>query len=230
MTLPVNAIFSGMQSDGHWAGTPALIIHLMQHPLAPQLPPESLDGSFPLMEWDIDPANEVSMNRLLDRRGPNSSAHFAYVGAVTLASIASSYRERHVLIIGRDPGFHELGPLVKLLLAADRAVQIETTTMMPSLVIPSAWVTLLALPSRTATAENTNPENATRPDEILACIRWKSDLDRTELIYGNRKAPVWLRPSSMADDGIYRQCVAVATRHAGWRVMRPSRSLAATIG
>lgn len=229
MTLPVNAIFSGMQPDGYWAGTPALIIHLMQHPLAPLPPPESLDGSYPMTEWDIDPANEVSMNKLLERRGSNSP-HFAYVGASTLASIASSYRERHVLIVGRDPGFHELGPLVKLLVAANRAVQIETTIMAPSLVIPEAWVTLLALPSRTATAENTKPENASRPDEILACIRWKSDLERTELVYGSRKTPVWLRPSSMADDGIYRQCVAVAARHTGWRVMRPTRALSAPIG
>jgi len=227
MMLPVNAIYGGMQPDGHWAGTPTLIIHLMQHPLAPLPAPESLDGSYPLVEWDTDAANEVSMNRLLERRGV--SAHFASVGAMTLATIASSYRERHVLIVGRDPGLHDLAPLVKPLVAAGRTVQIETTAMTPSLVIPDAWVTLLALPSRTATAENTNPENATRPDEILACIRWKADLERTELVYGRRKAPVWLRPSAFADEGIYRQCVAVASRHAGWRVMRPFRSLAATI-
>lgn len=227
MMLPVNAMYSGMQPDGHWAGTPTLVIHLMQQMLAPLPAPESLDGSYPLVEWEIDAANEVSMNRLLERRG--SSAHYTNVGAMTLATIAASYRERHVLVVGRDLGQHELAPLVRQLLAAGRTVQVETTTMTPSLVIPGAWLTLLALPSRTATAENTDPQNADRADEILACIRWKADLDRSELVYGRRKAPVWLRPSAFADEGIYRQCVAVASRHAGWRVMRPFRLLANAI-
>lgn len=221
--LPVNAIFSGLQKDGHWTGTPTLIIQLMEHPLATIPPMESLDGSFPLPEYDLDQANEVSMNRLLARR--TSSPHFAYVGASTLSNLACSYREHHVLIISREPGRHEVAPLVKLLLESGRTVQIETTVMAPSLVIPDAWITLLALPSRTTSAD-AKPENAARPDEILACIRWKADLDRAELLYARRSAVVWLRPSAFADGGIYRQCVAVATRHAGWRVVRPYRSAA----
>jgi hypothetical protein len=224
-TLPVNAIYSAMQPDGHFTGTPALIIQLMDHPLAAIVPPEALDGTFLLPEWDLDQANEVSFDKLLARR-TNSSPHFAYVGPSTLAALALSYHERHVLIAGRELGRHDIASLVKLLLAAGRTVQIETNLMDPALVIPDTWVTLLALPSRSTAAPEFKPENAGRPDEILASIRWRSDLDRAETTYANRRFPVWLRPSLYAEDGIYRQCVAVATRHAGWRVTRTAKALA----
>lgn len=213
--LPVNAIFSGMQKDGHWAGSPALIIHLMEHPDASVPPFESLDGSYPLTEWDMDPANEVSLNKLLTRRA--GSAHFAYVGASTLSMVACSYREKHVLIVGREPGHYDLAPLAKLLVEAGRHVQVQTTIMMQSLVIPNVWVSLFALPSGAAAAP---AELSTlRPNEVVACIRWKSDLDRVEASYAQSSALIWLRPSSYAEAGIYRQCIAVATRHAGWRVI-----------
>lgn len=216
--LPVNAIYSGMQMDGHWAGTPSLIIQLMEHPLANQL--EHLDGSYPVADWDLDYANEISINKLLARRSGASSPHFSHVGPTTLSEIARSYRERHVLIIGREPGRHDVAPVARALLGAGRSVQILTTAMTPTLVIPDIWITLMALPSRTATTEDVEPENATRPDEILACVRWRSDIDRAEALYARRTA-IWLRPSPLADESIRRQCVAVASRHPGWRVMRP---------
>lgn len=221
-TLPVNSIASGMQQDGHWAGTPALIIQLMEHPLAAIPAAESLDGSFPLVEWSLDPVNEVSLNKLLTRRA--NSPHFSYVGPTTLAEIARSYRERHILIVCREPGRHDIGALVKPMLAAGRSVQVETTMMTASLVIEDLWITLLVLPN--TAPDDYRPENAGRPDEVLACIRRKIDLERAENQFANRRMPVWLRLSPFAEDGIYRQCLAVATRHAGWRVTRPAKSAA----
>jgi hypothetical protein len=220
--LPVSAIFAGLQSDGHWSGTPAVIIQLMEHPLAALPAPESLDGSYPLPEWDFNPANEVALNKLLGQR-PASSPQFAYVGPSSLAALACTYRERHVLIIGREPGRHNVAALIRPLLTAGRTVQVETTMLTPSMVIENLWISLLDLPSRSAANDSFSPENADRPDEILACIRWRSDLDRTEQRFANRKIPVWLRPSTYAEAGIRRQCVAVATRHAGWRVTRAAR-------
>lgn len=221
-TLPVNSIFSGMQQDGHWAGTPTLIIQLMEHPLAALLTSDSLDGSFPLVEWSLDSANEVSLNKLLARHG--NSPHFSYVGPTTLAEIARSYRERHILVVAREPGRHDIAALVKPLLAAGRSVQVETTMMTASLVITNLWITLLVLPN--TPVDDYRTENAGRPDEVLACIRRRDDLQRTETLFANRKMPVWLRPSPLAEDGIYRQCVAVATRHSGWRVTRPAKQMA----
>lgn len=228
-TLPVNAIFAGMQTDGHWAGAPTLIIQLMEHPGSDCAADESLDGSYPVAEWTYDPANEISMNKLLTRRRNAVSPHFACVGAATLGILAASYREPHVMIIGRDPGRHDLAPLVSQLLAKGRSVQIETTVVSPALAIPDAWITLLALPSRPINAPDPATHGAPTPNEIIACIRWKADLERAEMIYARSRASVWLRPSPTAEDGIYRQCIAVATRNAGWRVIPPFRltSLAA---
>ena len=226
-TLPVNAIYSGMQPDGHWGGAPTLIIQLMDHPDTALPPIESLDGSYPLAEWTFDSANEVSLNKLLSRRPGVCSPHFARLGASTLTVLITSYREPHVMFIGRDPGRYDLAPLVTQLLAAGRTVQIEATALSAALAIPKAWITLLALPSRTVTSIDPAPSDAAAPNEVLASVRWKADLDRTELIYANRRIPVWLRPTAWAEDGMYRQCIAVATRHAGWRVIPPSRSFAA---
>lgn len=216
--LPVNAVFSGIQTDGYWIGTPALIVQLMDHPLTAISPVDGHDGFCLLPEWELDPANEISFDKLLTIRG--SSPRFSYIGALTLATLALSYRERHILIVGRELGRHDLAPLVKPLLDAGRAVQIETTAMAPGLVIDRAWITLLLQPSRVATSEF-KPENITRPNEVLVSVRWRSDLDRAESTYANRKMTVWLRPSQHAEAGIYRQCTAVATRHPGWRVTVP---------
>lgn len=216
--ISVGAIYSGVQLDGHWMGTPILIVQLMTHPDTAPPPPGSLDGSYPLAEWDYDPAAEVSLQKLLERR-PGSSPHFASVGAATLQAMVTSFRERHILIIGRDPGLYDLAPLVNPLIAGGRTVQIETTVMRTSLAISKAWLTLLSLPTRVGdeSVSNTDWMNP-RPDEVLACIRHRCDLDRSELTFGSRKIQVWLRPSPFADPGIYRQCVTVATRHPGWRV------------
>lgn len=220
--LPVNAVYSGVQTDGHFLGTPALLIQVMDHPLA-AFAPDNHDGAYPLPQWDLDPAHEISFDKLLTLRG--DSPRFSYVGTQTLSTLALSYRERHVVIVGRELGLHDIAPLVKPLLDAARTVQIETTAMAPSLVIDKAWITLLLLPSRD-TAAVFHPENASRPNEVLASVRWRSDLDRAEASYANRRATVWLQPSAHAEVGIYRQCLAVATRHPGWRVIRPSKTVA----
>lgn len=219
--LPVNAIFSGVQSDGFWFGTPSLVIQLMDHPLAAIAAIESHDGSYPFPEWDLDPVNEISFDKLLTIRG--STPKFSYIGSTTLTTLALSFRERHVLIVGRELGLHDIASLAKPLLDAGRTVQIETTAMASALVIDRSWVTLLTLPSREA-ATPLQPDNTNRPNEVLACVRWRPDLDRAEAAYANRKMTVWLRPSQHAEAGIYRQCIAVATRHAGWRVIRPSKN------
>ncbi|GAC1649842.1 MAG: hypothetical protein NVS4B8_23660 [Herpetosiphon sp.] len=222
--LPVHAIFGGMQIDGHWAGTPALVIRLMEHPDTEQRSPdEGMDGAYPMIEWDFDPANEVTLNGLLGRR-IGSGPQFASVGAATLSSFACSYRERHILIVGREPGRHDIEPLVRLLVAAGRHVQIETTGQ-TAIAADHAWVTLRLLPAREPPP--IAPEIAARANDVLACIRWKSDLDRVEQLFANRPTPVWLRPSMFADPGVYRQCLAVAVRHAGWRVTRANKPLTA---
>jgi organic radical activating enzyme len=217
--LPVNALFVGMQPDGWFAGTPSLVIRLMEHPDSPTvIDGEPLDSCYPLPEWDYDEANEVSLNTLLSRR--TNGPQFASVGIATLSSLAATYRERHVLIIGREPGRHDIAPLIRAFLADGRSVQVETTgsvTVDPA----GAWVTLRAMPTRTA--GSIIPEAVVRSNEVLATVRWKADLDRIELLFANRATPVWLRPSAFAESWVYRQCVAVATRHAGWRVNRPAR-------
>lgn len=225
LILPVNAIYSGILPDGHWTGSPTLVIQLMEHFPADRQQAESPGGSDFMPEWSLDTANEVSLNKLLSRHPGVASPHFARVGEATLAMLVTSYHEPHVMLIGRDPGQYDLASLVARLLSAGRSVQIEATALSASLAIPDAWITLLSLPSRTVTSIDPAPPGAVRPNEVLASIRWKADLDRVELIYARGAAPVWLRPTASAEEGMYRQCVAVATRHAGWRAMPSAGSL-----
>lgn len=217
--LPINAIFSGIQTDGFWAGTPTLIIQVMDHRGASIAPTEALDGTTLLPAWDLDEANEVSIDKLLQRRG-NSSPHFTRIGVPRMSALALSYHERHVLLVGRELGLHDVAPFAAQLLASGRSVQIETTVMSPNLAVPKAWVTLITLPSRSGPVAAGMTEF---PDEALACVRWRTDLDRAEATFANRKLPVFLRPSAYAEGGIYRQCIAIASRHAGWRVVTPQQ-------
>lgn len=215
-TLPVNAIFSGIQPDGHWAGTPSLIIQVMDVNPADD---DSLEGH-PLEEWPYHPANEITLGKLLERRG--ASAHFANIGHSTLSSVACSYRERHVLIYGRDPGLYDLEPLVAALLRSGRTVQVETTILPHAIVAAGLWVSLLSVPRQVGIDVPPPAPQSVRPDEVLASVRSRSDIDRIELAYGDRRVPVWLRPSPFAQGSVLRQCITVATRHPGWRVMTGS--------
>lgn len=212
--IAVNAIHSGMQLDGHWTGTPSLMVQLMDHPTAPSV---IVDGAYPIAEWDYSQPNEIAITKLLSRRNGATSPHFSTVGPGALAEIIHSFRERHVVLFCREPARWELGPLIYLLRSAGRTVQVLTTVMSESLQPPDVWVSLVALPSLVPAGE---PEAHARwPSEVLACIRWRSDLDRCEALF-SRMGMIWLRPSPLAEDGIYRQCIAVATRHLGWRVTR----------
>lgn len=211
-SIAVNAIHSGMQRDGHWTGTPSLMVQLMDHPSAPSV---ILDTAYPTAEWDYAPANEIAITKLLSRRNGATSPHFSLVGPGALAEIIHSFRERHVVLFCREPARWELEPLISLLRSAGRTVQVLTTVMFDSLELP--WVSLVALPDKRPVSD-IEPQSVW-PSEILASIRWRSDLDRAEAQY-SRMGMVWLRPSPLAEDGIYRQCIAVATRHLGWRVTR----------
>lgn len=213
-SIAVNAIHSGLQMDGHWSGTPSLMVQLMDHPAAQG--PSLLDAAYPIAEWDYEQPNEIAITKLLSRRNGATSPHFSLVGSGALAEIIHSFRERHVVLFCRDPARWELAPLIALLRSAGRTIQVLTTVMSDSWE-PRVWVSLVAMPNRQPAG---NPEPCPQcPSEILACIRWRSDLDRAEALY-SRMGMVWLRPSALAEDGIYRQCIAVATRHLGWRVTR----------
>lgn len=214
-SIAVNAIHSGMQMDGHWAGTPSLMVQLMDHPSTPGV---MLDGAYPAADWNYDEANEIAITKLLSRRIGATSPHFSLVGPGSLAEIINSFRERHVVLFCREPIRWDLDPLIDLLRSAGRSIQVVTMVMSESLKSSDVWVTQVALPDRRPPEEN--PEALCLwPHEILAGIRWRCDLDRAERLY-SRMGMVWLRPSPMAEDGIYRQCIAVATRHLGWRVTR----------
>ena len=213
-SIAVNAIHSGMQMDGHWTGTPSLMVQLMDHQSAPRV---MLDGAYPAAEWDYIPANEIAITKLLARRNGATSPHFSLVGCGTLAEIIHSFRERHVVLFCREPARWDLIPLIELLRSAGRTVQVLTTVMSDFLRPPEIWVSLVTLPIKQAAGEP--PSYPHWPSEVLACIRWRSDLDRAEALYSHM-AMVWLRPSPLADEGIYRQCIAVATKHLGWRVTR----------
>lgn len=217
-TIAVNAIHSGMQMDGHWSGTPSLMVQLMDHPTSP-VPEYYIDTAYPTAGWNYEAANEVSLNKLLNRRTGTQSPHFSIVGPGALAEVISSFRERHIVLFCRDPGKWDLPPLLTLLRAAGRSIQILTTVML-DVDQPGLWVSLVALPDKEP-VDLTLSLMARWPSEVLACIRWRSDLERAEALY-SRMGMVWLRPSPLAEDGIYRQCVAVATRHMGWRVTRKS--------
>ena len=217
--LPVNALFHGMQPHGAFAGTPSLIIRLMEHPDSTTvIDGEPVDSCYPLPEWEYDEANEVSLTVMLDRR--TSGPQFASVAPHRLSVLADGYRERHILILGREPGRHDICPLVEAFLARGRTVQIETTGGF-KVEAPGAWVSLRALPTRRT--DGIIPDAVARANEVLATIRWKTDLDRIELLFSARGTPVWLKPSAFAESWVYRQCVAVATRHTGWRVTRTAR-------
>lgn len=217
-SLPVNAIGSGSQLTGYWTGTPALVIRLMENPEASVDPSVDRDA-WPLTDWDFDPNNEISTSRLLGKSS-QSTPHFAYFGASVLASLALSYREQHIIFVGREPCGHDLSSVIRLLREGGRQVQVETAGHAKQLppVGHAVWVTLRALPMEDW--GGIDPNVIARADEILVYARTKDDLDRAERLFGKLTTPVWLGPAPCAEPAVYFKCFNVACRHIGWRAFR----------
>lgn len=209
--LPVNAILPGIHPSGYWAGTPCLNIHLMTPDNA--VPPDDTDDD----DWPMQEKNEISFSRLLSK-GADASPHYSNVGANTLTAIALNRRERHVVIIGRETGCHDLELFIHLLRLGGRQVQLQTTGRGKIAPPDDAWVTLCARPMLDWSVIDTL--TAKRANEIVGQVRGRPDLDRFDLAFGNTAAPVWLSPARSAEPAVFYQCVSLAAKHVGWRAFR----------
>lgn len=215
--LPVHALYPCVLSDGFWRGTPALVVRLIEHTETPPPPDDELPDDLPSSQFHAyDHDHAVTLNALLERRG--GALRYSMPGPATLAAAVANCRGRHVVLSGREPGRHDIDPVVRALQDVGRAVQIETTGGAP-INAPGAWVTLHVPPARTT--RDLAPGLAERADEVLIAVRWRADFDRAEALFASRPQ-IWLRASAYAEPWVQARCVEVAARHNGWRVRPPT--------
>lgn len=209
ISLPVNTIHASVQSEGAWSGTPTINIRLMPKP-----DEEPSDVSWPQPDWEFDEKREISLTKLLAKRRGPQTPEFAYIGIATLANLVSNFQQKHVVLLAREPGRHDIEQLVKLLAQTGRRVQIETAGQCRT-VVPSAWITLRANPRH-----EMHPDTIERADEVLVYVRDRADVARAEMIFGGQRRPLWIRPAPSAEPNMYQECLTAAARHFEWRAFR----------
>lgn len=118
MNLPVNEIFSSVQGEGSFTGTPAIFVRLQYC---------SVGCGFcdTKHTWSLDINKEISFNEMLKKTV--DAPTWANADAAALSNYLLSQPERLIVITGGEPCNYDLKEITSYLIANGKIVQIETS-------------------------------------------------------------------------------------------------------
>ncbi|EKE82769.1 7-carboxy-7-deazaguanine synthase QueE [Idiomarina xiamenensis] len=135
MIYRINEIFQTIQGEGVFTGSPSIFVRLQGCPVGcPWCDTQHT--------WDIDPAQQVSVERMLSKS--TASAEWAELSAQAIVDCfqQQGYSAKHVVITGGEPAMVDWRPLAELLEARGYQLQIETSGTFALQVSAQTWVTL----------------------------------------------------------------------------------------
>lgn len=217
MPYQVAEVFTSIQGEGAYTGTPAAFIRLRgcsvgcpwcDTPYSWKEPPQPVD-----FETLVQAAPEQALVCTVDHE--------------TLADWVRAQGVQHVVITGGEPLEQDLGLLLARLAAY--VVQVETsgTVAIPRLVRQHInWLTVspkIGMPGGRAVL----PWVVEMADEIKMPVGRELDITRLEELLTSicHQPPVWLQPLSLSPKAT-AVCLDAARRH-GWRVSLQAHRLAA---
>ncbi len=188
MIYPVNEIFTSLQGEAFFTGTPVVFIRLQGCPVG-------CGWCDTKHTWDV-PANHPRLT--VDE----------------IMTTIGQFPARHAVISGGEPCLYDLNPLAGRLLAAGYRVQIETSGVYPIQAPIEVWVTVspkIEMPGGTCRADS-----LARADEIKMPVGKRRDIDTLLGLPIPEGKPIWVQPLS-ENPTATRLCIDAAARH-GWRV------------
>ncbi len=206
--LPVNEIFTTLQGEGHWTGTPATFIRL-----------QGCDVGCPWCDtkhtWELNPENETTLDAIIAKVDPSPT--FALASVDQLVDIVINNQEQHVVITGGEPCAFDLTEMTaRITRRTLRQVQIETSGTYEVKAHHSTWLTVspkVGMPGRKAVRDDA----LRRANELKMPVGKPDDIETLQrLIQEAPQAEVWLQPLSGSPKAT-KLCMEAARQH-GWRV------------
>lgn len=206
--LPINEIFSSIQGEGYFTGTPAVFVRL-------QFCPVGCPWCDTKHTWELATDQEISWDEMLAKE--KDAPTWASVSVDALVSYLEKQPERLIVITGGEPCTYDLIALTHRL-GKIKKVQIETSGTADIRVTQSTFVTVspkLNMPGN----RQVLAKCLLRADEIKMPVGKQADVDSLKALFSEnsiRKQFVYLQPLSQSEKAT-ELCIEQA-RQNGWRL------------
>ena len=212
MALPVNEIFTSIQGEATYTGTPATFIRLQGCGVGCAWC--DTKHTWPSLAKDKIPIKDM-LGKECD------SSEWAELSEDEILAEAFNSSARHIVITGGEPCDHDLQKLTTMLSTRGFMVQVETSGTKPISVYHKTFITLSPKWDMTEGLEVLE-ENFEIADEIKMPVGKESDVAKLIGHIVNpsgiirQRSSVWLQPLSQSKKAT-KVCVESATKH-GFRI------------
>jgi len=204
--LPVNEVFSTLQGEGKYTGTPSTFIRL-------QMCPVGCPWCDTKYSWSFDLENERSRSEVFAKTAATNET-FALT---TVEQLLPEVKERHVVITGGEPGQYDLRELTEALIQSRHTTQLETSGTFDLRVDTRTWVTVSPKVNMPG-GLSVKPSALRRANEIKHVVGKRSDVKvlKSLLADTNPMALIYLQPLSCSRKAT-DLCIEIAGKE-GWKV------------
>lgn len=206
--LRVNEMFSTIQGEATWAGTPSTFIRLQGCPVG-------CSWCDTKHTWQVNEKKRISAGEMLGKVDPAPT--WSEMNEVDVLAVARSLQPRHFVITGGEPCSYDLSLLTANLKTLG-SVQVETSGTHEVKVASGTWVTVSPKIGM-AGGLTVRGDAMQRADEIKFPVESAEDIELLKELLGLHPANdrlVWLQPVSQGNEAT-RLCIDACQRY-GWRL------------
>lgn len=210
MNLPINEIFSTVQGEGYYTGTPAVFVRL-------QYCPVGCLWCDTKHTWEKRPEFEIPFHQMLAKT--EDAPTWADVNVGDLLQWLKQQPERLVVITGGEPCTYDLNELTAGILSLGKMVQIETSG---TCLVQAHEGTFVTVSPKVGMPGGKELYQATiyRADEIKMPVGKVADVQALKDLLGKSLlelgTPIYLQPLSQSEKAT-ALCIEAA-RTNGWRL------------
>jgi 7-carboxy-7-deazaguanine synthase len=212
MNLPINEIFSSVQGEGSYTGTPSVFVRL-------QFCGVGCSWCDTRHTWEKNASDEISFDMILAKT--KDAPTWANVPFQILFSYLVQQPENHVVITGGEPCMYDLTDITTFLLANGKSVQIETSGTQDIRAHNRTFITLspkIGMPGGYRVLDN----SVYKANEIKMPVGKMKDVETLKRFLGDANMftgdlpVVYLQPLSQSEKAT-ELCIEQA-RLNGWRL------------
>jgi len=206
MALPINEIFTTIQGEATYAGTPATFVRLQGCAVGCGW----CDTKY---TWVVDDKNKIDTVDLISKS--SDSPQWSTMTELDILQEVKKRQPKHIVITGGEPFENNIFYLTCLLINNGYTVQVETSGTKPINAHDDAFITLSPKWDM-AGGLTVIDDNYLRANEIKVPVGKQSDITKISTMipanYLDKSKPLWLQPLSQSKKAT-EICVAAAIMH-----------------
>lgn len=212
MNYLVNEIFSSLQGEASWSGTPSVFLRLQGCPVG-------CGWCDTKHTWTAEAKNVIPVITMVAK--DEDAPTYSIMNEHNILDTLKDFDGWHVVITGGEPCIYDLRPLTNLLIESGYSAQIETSGTYDIQCHPDTFITVspkIDMPGGLDVLK----ESLISADEIKLPVGKKSDVDKLLALLEEYSIDldtmqnVWLQPLSQSEKAT-DICIQIANDF-GWRV------------